>query len=64
MSERNEDEETFKAGEIIEEVLACEMLEYHDSNWLDGDPKQRCERKIERLKEALRLLGHETPTGW
>lgn len=59
-----EDTVSTQVGEIIEEVLACEMLEYHDANWLDGDPRRRSERKMERLREALILLDYPEPTGW
>jgi hypothetical protein len=53
-----------KAGGYAMQLLAVEYLEYHDKNWLDGDNKQNCERKIEALERIIKLLGYKIPTGW
>jgi hypothetical protein len=35
---------------VVEELLAVEMLEYNNKNWLTGDNKTRCESKMETLR--------------
>lgn len=37
----------------LNELLAVEMLEYHNMNWLSGDVKTRSEKKMELIREAI-----------
>ncbi len=37
----------------LEILLAVNLLEYHDKNWLSGDNKTRCENKIRLIQEAI-----------
>ena len=41
----------------LEKLHAVTMLEYHNSNWLSGDPKRRCEATMETIRQMLRVLG-------
>jgi hypothetical protein len=45
----------------LETLLAVELLEYHDSNWLALDPKQRNEQKREVLRFCINML-RQNPT--
>ena len=40
----------------LEKVLAIEMLEYHDKNYLSFDNKRNSEEKQELLKDALKRV--------
>jgi len=46
----------------IRKVLAIEMLEYEDKNYLSGDNKTRSEEKQKLLKEVLGYLEQKTCT--
>ena len=41
---------------LIRQVLAIEMLEYEDKNHLSGYNKNRCEKKMELLNNAMEKL--------
>ena len=43
----------------IEKVLAIEMLEYHDKNYLAFDNKRNSEEKQELLRECVSELNKE-----
>jgi hypothetical protein len=41
---------------IAKELLAVEMLEYHNKNWLVGSDESRSKRKQRLLRELVELL--------
>ena len=41
---------------ILAQILAVEVLEYHDKNLLGGSNKSRCEWRQEQLSRALKVL--------
>lgn len=47
---------TFKRiREMAETLLAVETLEYHDGNWLSGDPKTRSEKQQVLIRDIIVL---------
>ena len=46
-----------KVRDIIETVLAIEMLEYHDQNFLSGDMEFLNVAKRKLLMEGIKILG-------
>ena len=51
-----ESDERFLRDEL-EKLHAVMMLEYHNSNWLSGDSKRRCEATMETIRQMLRVFG-------
>lgn len=45
-----------QAKGFAEQVLAIEMLEYHNKIYLDGDNKSRSENKMALLRELISYL--------
>jgi hypothetical protein len=48
--------------EGVSQLLALEILEYHDKNWLAGDNKTIAEAKIGLLETMADVLLKEEPT--
>ncbi|KKM25797.1 hypothetical protein LCGC14_1591240 [marine sediment metagenome] len=41
--------------DMAETLLAVETLEYHDMNWLSGDPKTRNEQKQVLIRNIIAI---------
>ena len=41
--------------DMAETLLAVETLEYHDMNWLSGDPKTRNEQKQVLIRNIIAM---------
>ncbi len=49
--------------EILREIYAVEILEYHDKNLLSGDNKTRSEWRQERLLASISILDNYSLDG-
>ena len=43
----------------LRKILAIEILEYEDKNYLSGDNKSRNEEKILLIEDCIRIIKHE-----
>lgn len=61
---RNALEKIKDIRDALEQLDGVLLLEYHNANWLGGDPKRRNEGKRELIARCLAILGTSAINTW